>query len=306
MPRAVRFDRYGEVDVLEVVEVERPAPGRGQLLVSVKAAAVNPGEEKIRFGLLHDRFPATFPSGQGSDLAGVVAEVGAGVEEFAPGDEVIGFTDNRASHADLVLVESGNATRKPPEVSWEVAGSLHVAGATAYAMVQAVSPQPDEVVIFAGATGGVGTLGVQLARRTGATVIGIAGGRHHDWLRAHDVIPVTYGDGIEGRLREASDGRFDALLDAHGGGYVELALELGIRPDRIDTIVDFAAAQKHGTKADGNAAAAGAGTLRELAELVRRGEFEVPIAQVFPLDQVREAYRELERSHPLGKVVLRP
>src|ERR1700757_4339815 len=118
MPRAVRFDHYGGLDVLQVVDVERPVPGRGQLLVAVKAAGINPGEAKIREGLLRDRFPATFPSGQGSDLAGVVEEIGEGVVEFGPGDEVIGWTDNRASHADLVVVDAEHATRRPPGVPW--------------------------------------------------------------------------------------------------------------------------------------------------------------------------------------------
>src|SRR5690242_12980744 len=102
MPKAVRFQGYGGVEVLEVVEVDRPVPGPGQVLVQVRAAGINPGEASIRAGLFHDRWPATFPSGQGSDLAGVVVETGPGVEEFAAGDEVIGFTHNRASHAQFV------------------------------------------------------------------------------------------------------------------------------------------------------------------------------------------------------------
>src|SRR5579875_3372950 len=103
MPQAVRFNQYGDVDVLQVVDVERPKPGAGQVLVQVKAAGINPGEASIRKGLLHSRWPATFPSGEGSDLAGVIAELGEGVHNFAVGDEVIGFTDNRASHAEFVL-----------------------------------------------------------------------------------------------------------------------------------------------------------------------------------------------------------
>jgi NADPH:quinone reductase-like Zn-dependent oxidoreductase len=99
MSRAVRFDEYGDVDVLQVVDVDTPAPGAGELLIRVKAAGINPGESKIREGLLHERWPATFPSGQGSDLAGVVEQVGDGVDGFSVGDEVIGFTDDRASQA---------------------------------------------------------------------------------------------------------------------------------------------------------------------------------------------------------------
>src|SRR5712672_4634565 len=111
--KAVRFDEYGAVDVLKVVDVPTPVPGPGQVLVQVKAAGINPGEAKIRAGLLHDRWPATFPSGQGSDLAGVVAEVGEGVDTFAVGDEVLGFTDNRSSQAQFVVVLAGQLTAKP-------------------------------------------------------------------------------------------------------------------------------------------------------------------------------------------------
>jgi NADPH:quinone reductase-like Zn-dependent oxidoreductase len=106
--RAVRFGEYGGVDVLQVVEVPRPAPGPGQVLVQVKAAGINPGESKIRNGLLAARWPTTFPSGEGSDLAGIVAEVGPEVTAFGVGDEVIGFTHHRASHAEYVLAEAGD------------------------------------------------------------------------------------------------------------------------------------------------------------------------------------------------------
>lgn len=308
MPRAVRFDHYGGVDVLGVVEVPRPVPGEGELLIAVRTAGINPGEAKIRDGSMHGMFPATFPSGQGSDLAGVVEEVGSGVTAFAPGDEVIGFTDNRASHAELVLVEAANAVRRPPAVPWEVAGALFVAGTTAYAMVRAVAVAPGDVVVVASATGGVGSLAVQLATRAGASVIGIASERHREWLEGHGVEWVAYGDGVEERLRSASskDGRIDAMLDTFGGGYVELALGLGVAPDRIDTIADFAAAQKYGVKRDGNGAAATAAVIGELAGLVVAGELEVPIAASFPLDQVGEAYRALAEDHPLGKIVLTP
>src|SRR6516225_8199426 len=139
MPKAVRFEDYGGVDVLNVVDVPRPEPGPGQVLVQVKAAGINPGEAKIRAGLMHARWPATFPSGQGSDLAGVVAETGPGVTGFTAGDEVIGYTDNRASQAQYAVAEERNLTPRPAGVPWAVAGALFVAGATAYAAVRAVA-----------------------------------------------------------------------------------------------------------------------------------------------------------------------
>jgi NADPH:quinone reductase-like Zn-dependent oxidoreductase len=111
--RAVKFGRYGDINVLEAREVPRPSPGPGEVQVEVKAAGINPGEAMIRKGALHDRWPATFPSGQGSDLAGVVAEVGTGVQTFTVGDEVLGFTNQRASQAEFVVMPATQLTAKP-------------------------------------------------------------------------------------------------------------------------------------------------------------------------------------------------
>ena len=305
MPKAVRFEEYGGIDVLHVVEVPRPEPGPGQVLVQVKAAGINPGEAKIRAGLLHGRWPATFPSGQGSDLAGVVAQAGPGVTGFAPGDEVIGYTDSRASQAEYVVAEAANLTAKPAGVSWETAGSLFVAGATAYAAVRAVALTAGDTVVVSAAAGGVGSLTVQLARRAGATVIGLASPVHDEWLAAHGVIPVSYGDGVAGRIRQAA-AQVDAFIDTFGDGYVELALELGVAPARVDTIANFGAVQRYGVKAEGNAAGASASVLAELAGLIAAGQLEVPIAAVFPLDEVREAYRRLAQGHIRGKIALVP
>jgi NADPH:quinone reductase-like Zn-dependent oxidoreductase len=306
MPQAVRFNEYGDLDVLEVVEVPRPVPAAGQVLVEVKAAGINPGEAAIRSGVFAARWPATFPSGQGSDLAGVVVEVGPGVTGVATGDEVIGFTDDRASHARFVLVEEANVTPRPAGVSWEVAGSLYVVGTTAYAAVRAVSLAPGDTLVVSAAAGGVGSVVVQLAMNAGATVIGLAGPANHDWLTGHGVLPVAYGDGVADRIRDATGGRVDAFVDTFGGGYVDLAIDLGVRVERIDTIADFAAAEKYGVKTDGNTVGGTAEVLTELAALVDKGALEIPIATVYPLAEVREAYRELERRHTRGKIVLRP
>jgi len=303
--QAVRFDRYGDIDVLEVVEVERPKAGPGQILVRVKAAGLNPGEASIRKGLFHARWPATFPSGEGTDLAGTVEEVGAGVRQFAAGDEVAGFTI-RASHAEYVLVNASDAVKRPGNVPWEVAGALFVAGTTAYAAVRAVALKTGDRVVVSGAAGGVGTIAVQLAKLRGAAVIGIASPANHDWLKGHGITPVAYGEGLPERLRAAAGGPIDALIDTFGGGYVELALGLGVKPERIDTIIDFAAAQKHRVKSEGSAEAASAQVLGELIGLIRDGKLEVPIAKAYPLSKVRDAYRELEKRHTRGKIVLVP
>ena len=304
--KAVRFDKYGGVDVLEVREVEDPVAGPGEVLVRVKAAGTNPGEIAIREGRLDARWPATFPSGEGTDLAGVVLATGAGVSEFAAGEQVLGWTEQRASQAELVVVPADQLTAKPASVPWEVAGSLFVVGLAASASVQAVAPQAGETVVVSAAAGGVGSVAVQLARRTGATVIGLAGEHNHEWLRRHDIVPVTYGDGQADRIREAAGGAVDAFIDTFGGGYVDLAIGLGVDPQRINTIADFDAVQRLGVHGQGTHAIASSALLAELADLVADGSLEIPIADTFPLDQVRDAYRELAARHTHGKIVLLP
>jgi len=156
------------------------------------------------------------------------------------------------------------------------------------------------------AAGGVGVLTVQLARRAGATVVGIASAANHDWLRAHGVVPVAYGDGLAERIRAAAPDGVDAFIDLFGDGYVDVALALGVPADRIATIIDFAAVEEHGVKADGNAVGARPEVLAELAALLANGELELPVAATFPLARVQDAYRELERRHTRGKIVLVP
>ena len=304
--KAVRFESYGDIDVLNVVEVPDPLPGPGEVLVRVKAAGISPGETMIRKGFLHDLWPATFPSGQGSDLAGVVEQTGEGVDDWHAGDEVIGFTDNRSGQAQLVAVPAENLTPRPATVPWDVAGALFAAGSTGWAAVRAVGAATGDVIVISGAAGGVGTVAVQLARNAGATVIGLASEPHHGWLRDHGAIPVTYGDGVAQRILDAADGRVDALIDTYGSGYVDLGIELGVSPERINTLIDYQAAARVGAKTAGSSAGSSAAVLAELAQLIADGKLEIPIADTYPLEQVRDAYRELEQRHTLGKIVLHP
>ena len=307
--KAVRFDEYGPVDVLDVREVPVPEPGPGQVLVRVKAAGINPGEAKIREGALAERWPATFPSGQGSDFAGVVERAGDGVTAFSPGDDVVGWVETRSSQAEYTVAEASDLAPKPSGLPWEVAGGIPVAGFTAWAMVHAAGIGPGDVVVVSGAAGGVGSIAVQLAKRAGATVIGLAGPSNHDWLTRHGVIPVVYGDGVADRIRAAlpAGQQVTAFLDTYGGDYVELALaDLKVSPERVDTIVDFAAPAKYGVKAEGNAAGASAANLAELARLAAARELEIPLAQTFALSEVKAAYSQLAKGHVRGKIVLLP
>jgi NADPH:quinone reductase len=305
--RAVRFDSYGDVDVLYLEQVEVPFAGRGEVVVAVKAAGINPGEAKIRSGVAKAVFPATFPSGQGSDFAGIVTEVGDGVEGIAVGAEVLGWSEQRSSQADYVVIPAGQVVAKPAELSWQVAGALYVVGVTAYAAVEAVGAGPGDTVVVSAAAGGVGSVTVQLLTTRGADVIGIASAANHDWLRSVGVTPVSYGDGLAERVQAAAPGGVDAFIDTFGPEYIDLALQLGVAKDRINTIIAFAAAKEYGVMSQGSQSPPDVrAVLAEMAELVANGKITVPIAATYPLSDVRAAFAELANGHTRGKIVLIP
>jgi NADPH:quinone reductase len=306
MARAVRFDHYGGRDVLYVADVDVPPPPAGEVVVEVRAAGINPGEAAIRIGALEKMFPASFPSGEGSDLAGVVSAIGEGVTEFAVGEEVLGWSWRRSSHAEYVAVPVTQLIPKPPRLSWEVAGSLYVVGCTAFAAVRAVGANAEDTVAVSAAAGGVGSVVVQLLRIRGATVLGIASHGNHDWLAEHGAIPVAYGSGLAERLRAAAPSGIDAFIDLFGPEYVQLAVELGIERARIETIISREKARELGTKAEGSVDASTTDVLSEMAGLVASGQIEIPIAAAYPLEEVQDAFAQLEMRHTHGKIVLIP
>ncbi len=302
MPKAVQLAAYGGIEQLRIVEVAKPEPGEGEIVVRVVAAGTNPGEISIREGLLKDVFPMEFPFGQGADFAGRIDSVGTGVTGFAAGEAVLGWSDRRAAQAEYVATSSSALIPKPPPLDWFRAGSLFVVATTAVAAVRAASLKPSDVVAVSGAAGGVGSLAVQLARRTGARVIGIASDENAPFLRSVGVEPVAYGDGLAERLQALAPKGLDAFIDLFGGGYVQLAATLGV--SRINTVIDFAGAQKYGAKADGSSAAASRETVAMVANLIAWGEIVMPLTAIYPFVLVRDAYIELARRKARGKIVL--
>jgi NADPH:quinone reductase-like Zn-dependent oxidoreductase len=304
MPKAVQLSAYGGLDQLRIVDVAKPVPKPDEVVVRVVAAGTNPGEISIREGFLRDMFPMDFPFGQGTDFAGRIDAVGAQVTGFAPGDEVLGWSHGRAAQAEYVASSPSQLIGKPPSLDWFRAGSLFVVATTAVGAVRAVSLKPGDVVAISGAAGGVGSFAVQLARRAGARVIGIASDERAEFLRSVGVEPVAYGDGLAERLRARAPDGIGAFIDLFGGGYVELAVTLGVARERINTIIDFAGAQQFGVKTDGSASAASGETLASVANLIAWGEIVMPLTAIYPFAALHDAYTELARRKAHGKIVL--
>jgi NADPH2:quinone reductase len=302
--RAVRFDQYGDRDVLYVADVEQPEPAAGRVVVRVIATGINPGEAGIRGGAMHERFPSTFPSGQGSDFAGVIDAVGSEVNGLTAGDEVMGWSEERSSQADYVSVPAGQILAKPAGLDWLVAGSLYMPAATGTPAVDAVDPQPGETIAVSGAAGGIGSTVTQLLALRGAKVLAIASASNHDWLAAHGAVPVAYGENLKAELEAAAPEGIDAFIDLYGPAYVDLALELGVPVERIETIIAFQKAAEVGALTQGSMQGSKPEVLASVAELILAGKLDFPIAATFGIEQVRDAYELLEQRHSHGRVVL--
>lgn len=304
MSRAVIFEAFGGPEVLELREVPEPHAGSGEVRVRVTVVGLNPmdwvlasvPEAAARFGV-------TFPSGFGTDFAGVVDEVGEDVSGFAVGDRVYGGALNRAA-AEFTVVDpsTGTLQRTPEEISDEVAATLPVAGRTAAAALTTIGLKAGDTVLIGGAAGGVGVLAVQLARLAGARVIGTASEGTFDFLRQLGATPVAYGPGLEDRVRALVPGGVSAAADMFGTETAEAALALGVPPERICTIA--AGPNPPGGVRPTGGLDAQPEDLKRITDAIIADEITVPIAAAFPIEQIREAVRLQAGRHVHGKIVV--
>jgi NADPH:quinone reductase len=315
MTQAVVATAFGGPEVLELREVEVGAPGPGEVLVDVRAAAVNPIDQKLYSGRM-GADPSALPMRLGLEVAGVVREVGPDavgpVGPIAAGDEVIAYRVS-GGYAESILAPASSIVPKPASLGWEPASGLMLTGATATHSLVATSVGAGDTVLIHGAAGGVGLMGVQLARLRGAKVIGTAGEASHDYLRHLGAIPVVYGQGLADRVRAVAPDGVDAAIDNVGTDEaIEVSLELVADRSRIATIANAARAHEVGIKALGGGPGADPGTdIRDkarlqLVELVAAGQLEVVVDRTWPLAEAADAHRYLAGGHAHGKVVLLP
>ncbi|MET9143668.1 NADP-dependent oxidoreductase [Streptomyces sp. NPDC004042] len=304
MSRAVRYQRFGGPEVLELREIPEPHAAPDEVRVRVTAAGLNPMDWQIAAQPdMAARFGIALPAGFGSDFAGVVDEMGAEATGFAVGDRVYGAAIGR-SVADFVLVKTPAADLWPtPEgVGDEVAATLPVSGLTAAAALTAVGLRSGDTVLIGGAAGGVGIFAVQLARLAGARVLGTASEGTFGFLRGLGAEPVAYGPGLADRVRALAPGGITAATDLFGREAAETAVELGVAPERISVVAD-GPAPPPGVRRAG-AYDAGPGDLARIAEAVRSGGITVPVAATFPVERIREAVTTQAGRHVHGKIVI--
>ncbi|MFD7712874.1 NADP-dependent oxidoreductase [Streptomyces sp. NPDC059786] len=302
MPKAYVFTRYGGPETEALVESDRPVPGPGQLLVAVRAAGVNPVDWKLRTGYRRPGasepdFPAVF----GSEAAGVVEEVGAGVTGFAVGDEVFG-NPVTGGYAEYTLLPVEVAAHKPAGLSFTDAAALPVAAATAYDGVRQLALPAGATLLITGAGGGVGVAAAQIALAEGVRVVGVASEGKKEFVAALGAVHVPSGPDWADRVRAAAPDGVDAVFDLVGGEVLETAA--GLLTDRSKLI----SGADRGTVARlGGAPVARARTaavLDEVARLVTDGTLRPFVTAAFPLDRAGEALRTVEDGHAQGKIVI--
>lgn len=295
---AVRYEEYGDPDVLRVVEVPEPHAGPGQIRVAVRAAGVNAIDWKLRAGHLREMMPVSFPAGSGLDAAGVVDEVGDGVAGVAIGDAVFGSgSQTYAEHAVLTAW-----ARKPDDLSFAEAAGFPVAVETAQRILDLVGVTAGETVLISGAAGGVGSAAVQFARLRGARVVGTAGPANQRHLEALGAIPTTYGPGWVDRVRALTPDGVAAALDIAGAGVIADLVELTGDPARVVSIADFSAGD-HGAQLSTSAADVTA-RLAAAARLADDGTLRIPVAQTFALDEAAAAHERSQSGHVAGRTVI--
>ncbi|NMO55360.1 NADP-dependent oxidoreductase [Actinoplanes sp. TBRC 11911] len=308
--KAIALDEFGDYDVMKLRELPDPLVPGESVRISVKAVGVNRVDSVIRAGDFNGYFPSHVPLIPGWDVAGVIDTVGVGVTRFEPGDEVMAYAQKDSlqfgTYAELVTVTEGIVARKPAALTFAQAGSLPLAGLTAWQALQAVAVGIGDVVLVHAASGGVGHLAVQLARTLGASrVIGTASIRNHDFLRSLGVEPVEYGPDLPSRLAEllGGDGRVDAVLDLMGGEALKQSFLLVRNPVRLVSVVDPAVKAQGGRFVFARPDGVGLGRLAELADL---GRLWPEVTKELPLEQAVEAQRLVDDGHTRGKIVLIP
>ena len=301
--RAVTVGSLGGPEVLEVREVAEPHAGPGQLRIRVKAAGLNPMDWMI---IADDEMASQFgvrpPTGFGYDFAGVADEVGQGVTGYAAGDRVFGGAMSRAV-ADYALVDPAQdqVLSVPEGVEDVTAATLDVAGRTASAALAAIGLRDGDTVLIGGAAGGVGVFAVQLARLTGARVLGTASEASFGFVRSLGAEPVQYGSGLAERVRVVAPGGITAAADLFGTETAYAALELGVPAERVSTIASRDPDLRGQATGGVNAVP---GAVEHIAALIAEGRLTVPIAAQYPIEQIRDAVTFQAARHVRGKVVI--
>jgi NADPH:quinone reductase-like Zn-dependent oxidoreductase len=296
--KAAQFSRFGGPEVLEIVELPDPHPGPGEIRIAVHAAGVNASDWKKREGLMDQELPQTL----GYEAAGVVDELGEGVNNVAVGDRVFGASPYGAAQAELAVLS--DYAPVPASLDFAAAAALPAAVETAARALDQLHVAGGSTVLINGASGSVGRAAVQFAVVRGARVIGTGSPATHEDLRSLGAEPVAYGDGMPERVRALAPAGVDLALDAAGSGVLPELIELANGNEHVITVADFAGAERYGVRFSSGDSGRASYALRQVGDLIDSGRFSLPVGETFPLADIARAHRVGEAGRVRGKLVL--
>ncbi|MFG2652583.1 NADP-dependent oxidoreductase [Streptomyces sp. NPDC048436] len=294
--KKVSFAEFGGPDVLHLIDAEEPHAGPGQIRIAVRAAGVNPVDWRVREGQVLGAHPTELPAGVGIDASGLVDEVGEGVEGVELGDRVFG--EGASTYAEFAVLSAW--APMPEGLTFEEAAGYPSVVETALRIIREVGVRPGQTLLVSGASGGVGSAVLQIARDRGITVIGTAGAANQDYLRGLGAIATTYGEGWVERVRQL--GHVDAALDLAGSGVIRELVELTGDPQKVITIADLGA-PKLGVRFSGVAGSVPA-ALVEAAGLISRGKLHIPVEKSYTLAEAAAAHIDSQAGHTRGRRVM--
>jgi NADPH:quinone reductase-like Zn-dependent oxidoreductase len=303
VPKVFRFREYGGPETQEFVELDKPQPGAGEILVHVRAAGVNPVDHKVRSGMFSGLGFRALPSEFGSEVSGVVAGIGEDVEGFAVGDEVFGWpAPGHGAFSEYTVTRVDTTVKKPPQLSFIDAAALPVAAATAYDGLVQLDLSTGQTLLITGVGGGVGVAAAQLARNAGITVLGTGSESKRELVESLGARLISYDDGVEERIRQLAPEGVDGLFDLIGGQALAAVAGLVKDPAKLVSVGSPAAAEQLGGAAIRRDRTTR--VLNEVARLAAAGKLDPQVTQVVPFAEAPAAIAAVESGHPLGKVVL--
>lgn len=294
--KKVSFAEFGGPDVLHLVDAEEPHAGPGRIRVAVRAAGVNPVDWRLREGQVLGAHPVVLPSGVGQDAAGVVDEVGEGVEGVGVGDRVFG--EGTSTYAEFAVLSAW--ARMPEGLTFEEAAGYPSVMETALRVIRDVGVRPGQTLLVSGASGGVGSAVLQIARDRGIAVVGTAGAANQDYLRSLGALATTYGEGWVERVRGL--GRVDAALDLAGSGVIRELVELTGDSGKVISIADLEAPGL-GVRFSGVAGSVPQ-ALGETVDLITRGKLHIPVEKAYALADAAAAHTDSRNGHTRGRRVI--
>ncbi|WP_031519308.1 NADP-dependent oxidoreductase [Streptomyces sp. NRRL F-5123] len=294
--KRVSFAEFGGPDVLRLTDAEVPGPGPGRIRIAVRAAGVNPVDWRLREGQKLGAHPVELPSGVGQDAAGVVDELGEGVRDVEVGDHVFG--EGSSTYAEFAVLTAW--ARMPGSVTFQEAAGYPSVVETALRVIREVGVRPGQTLLVSGASGGVGSAVLQIARDRGITVIGTAGEANQDYLRGLGALATTYEKGWPERVRQL--GRVDAALDLAGSGVIRELVDLTGDPRKVVSIADLGAPE-FGVRFSGVAGSM-PDALATAADLISRGKLRIPVEKAYPLTEAAKAHADSRAGHTRGRRVI--